>query len=162
MATCITLPAMLYHENVIPTASLHGSDARGCDTRSSAFRVRPNIIARKYYLQVTAISERTAPVVEVAINVRVTQHDGDLHPHSAASSVVDRQGAKVELQPVFADASTCGIHVLGIGERAPLRSPCTVDGGFSYDPRAVHGFLSRIGTNTVPHIADPGPRGTGS
>jgi hypothetical protein len=50
--------------------------------------------------------------VEVAIYVRVTQHDGNLHPHSAASSVADA-------------SKTCSIHVLGIGNAPPLKSPCS-------------------------------------
>lgn len=64
----------------------------------------PSIICstiRKRYLQFVAMSERTAPVVEVAMYVRVTQHDGNLHPHSAASSVVNMQDAKMEPQPVL-------------------------------------------------------------
>jgi hypothetical protein len=47
--------------------------------------------------------------------VRVTHHDGNLHPHSAASSVVNRQDAKMEPQPVL-HMLTCGVQLLGIGE----------------------------------------------
>jgi hypothetical protein len=61
------------------------------------------------------MSERTVPVVEVTMYVRVTQHDGNLHPHSAASSVVNRQDAKMEPQPVL-HMLTCGVQLLGIGE----------------------------------------------
>jgi hypothetical protein len=107
MANCIVLPMTRCHENVIAIASLYavGREAvedNGSDTR----RLIPDSsmvcsTLRERYLQATAISERTAPVVEVTMYVRVTQHDGNLHPHSAASSVVDRQDAKMELQPVL-------------------------------------------------------------
>jgi hypothetical protein len=107
MAECIVLPVTLCRENVTAIASLYAVGRQAVEKNGSDSRhliPDSSIICstlQKLYLQVTAISERTAPVVEVTVYVRVTQHDGNLHPHSAASSVVDRQDAKMELQPVL-------------------------------------------------------------
>jgi hypothetical protein len=110
MATCIVILVTLCHENITSTASLCETGCvRACAGVTPAIRIRPYSLIRNHYLQqVTAVSERTAPVVEVAMYVRVTQHDGNLHPHSATSSVADA-------------SKTWSIHVLGIGERAPAQ-----------------------------------------
>jgi hypothetical protein len=110
MATCIVMLVTLCHEDVISIASLRGTGLRACAGVTPVHiprRIRPYSRVRKRYLQVTTISERTAPVVEVAMYVRVTQNDGSLYPHSAASSV--------------ADASTCSTHALCIGEHVPAQ-----------------------------------------
>jgi hypothetical protein len=86
--------------------------------------------------------------------VRVTQHNGNLHPHSAASNVVERQCAKMELQPVLQLLETAASMYSVSGKRSRSNRPAIGAGGLlSVLEPCQYGSSSHVGTNAGSQIA---------